>query len=400
MKSPLRHWIRRQERVKKRHILSLVALGALPVMCGIMWLLWRIAPLRQYTIVALELPEGFESSHARAINNEGWVLGQVWDASRARRTVSWIPNMEIKSLPCIMARDINDKGQVDGYTGASGPMGPYTYLIADGTPLVRKGPEKSGMLQANNNLGQAVGIAGDTAVLWEFDGKVTYLGTLGGDRSQAWGINNKSRVVGHAQVKSGGFHAFIWDATEGMRDLGTLGFSESMATDINDWGLVVGFLGKLGELTQSFIWSASEGMKDIGTLGFKSGSAASINNTGQVVGVYDSTSFFQSSVNGLVKRIQALRPRWNWLKEIQKDLIRILPNERTESSPFLWERGSMHDLNILLPAGATWERLSSAIDINDRGQIVGHGILDGKERAYVMTPVPDNQDRIRISRRE
>ena len=50
------------------------------------------------------------------------------------------------------------------------------------------------------------------------------LGTLGGDYSDAYGINDAGQVVGWSYTAEGFGHAFITAADGmGMRDLGTLG---------------------------------------------------------------------------------------------------------------------------------------------------------------------------------
>jgi probable HAF family extracellular repeat protein len=48
----------------------------------------------------------------------------------------------------------------------------------------------------------------------------------------------------------------------------------------------------------------------------------------------------------------------------------------------VWENGQMHDLNHFLPAGSGWQRLGEANDINDSGQIVGWGVLNGQFHAF------------------
>lgn len=45
----------------------------------------------------------------------------------------------------------------------------------------------------------------------------------------------------------------------------------------------------------------------------------------------------------------------------------------------------MLDLNALIPAGSNWT-LNEANDINEHGQIVGRGRLNGQERAFLLTP--------------
>src|SRR5581483_8946967 len=77
------------------------------------------------------------------------------------------------------------------------------------------------------------------------DDIVTYLGSLGGVESRAFGINAAGRVVGYASRQDGRFHAFLWDGI--LRDLGTLpNANESFAYAINDVGQIVGASGNLG----------------------------------------------------------------------------------------------------------------------------------------------------------
>ena len=70
---------------------------------------------------------------------------------------------------------------------------------------------------------------------------MTDLGTLGGDYSCAFGINDAGQVVGHPRLATGSIHAFITGPDGvGMTDLGTLGGDYSYASGINDAGQVVG----------------------------------------------------------------------------------------------------------------------------------------------------------------
>jgi probable HAF family extracellular repeat protein len=67
------------------------------------------------------------------------------------------------------------------------------------------------------------------------------LGTLGGSlrvggqRSNAFGINDSSQVVGTSIVPGGNSHAFLWDDSAGMTDLMTLGGANSTANHIDNW---------------------------------------------------------------------------------------------------------------------------------------------------------------------
>jgi probable HAF family extracellular repeat protein len=52
---------------------------------------------------------------------------------------------------------------------------------------------------------------------------------------------------------------------------------------------------------------------------------------------------------------------------------------------FLWENGVLLDLNTLLPEKSGWT-LEEARDINNRGQICGTGVLNGRREAFLLTP--------------
>lgn len=66
------------------------------------------------------------------------------------------------------------------------------------------------------------------------------LGTLGGDWSTAWDVNDHGQVVGYSSIGDGQSRAFIWDPVNGMIELLTLG-GNSLARAINNRGEIVGY---------------------------------------------------------------------------------------------------------------------------------------------------------------
>jgi len=153
------------------------------------------------------------------------------------------------------------------------------------------------------------------------------------------GINNDGQVVGYrSTTPAGDPHAVLWE-NGFVRDLGTLGGSHSQALAINDRGQVVGTSDAGGGGYHAFLWQNGV-MTDLGTLGGIS-QAVAINASGQIVG-------------------------------------NSPPEGATIVHAFLWENGAMTDLGTL---GGT---SSTAIDINDRGQIIGQSsMVDGAYHAFL-----------------
>ena len=52
----------------------------------------------------------------------------------------------------------------------------------------------------------------------------------------------------------------------------------------------------------------------------------------------------------------------------------------------IWEEGKLSVLYDLLANPDGWEKLCIAEDINDRGEIVGYGIYQGCQSAFLLTP--------------
>jgi probable HAF family extracellular repeat protein len=131
--------------------------------------------------------------------------------------------------------------------------------------------------------------AGDTSTAHAFvhsGGRMTDLGTLGGEPSYAWAINESGAVAGESTLADGRIHAFRHDAS-GMVDLGTLGGRYSSARGINDKGAVVGRAERVDGCCSAFLFDHGR-MYDLNEYlapapTHRLGEAAGINNLGQIV---------------------------------------------------------------------------------------------------------------------
>jgi probable HAF family extracellular repeat protein len=117
---------------------------------------------------------------------------------------------------------------------------------------------------------------------------LTWLGTLGGCCSDAWGVSaDGAVVVGRARNAAGFYRAFRWTASGGMQNLGTLGGYWSGANSVSADGAVVVGRARNAEWLyndRAFRWTASGGMQDLGTLpGYDMSYAYAVSADGSVV---------------------------------------------------------------------------------------------------------------------
>ena len=259
------------------------------------------------------------------------------------------------------ATGINDRGLVVGFSANTVPdpfsmfgFGTQTRTFVWKNGVMRDigtlgGPDATPF--GHNNRGQVSGSSytddianpdtGQPTVhpfLWE-DGKMTDLGSLGGTLAYGEGVNERGQVIGLSSLKGNLiFHPFLWECGV-MKDLGTLGGDNGDVSWINDAGQIVGYADLPGSQTHdAFLWERGV-MTDLGNFG-QTSRAFAINSRGQVVG-------------------------------------HSLTNDGTFHA-FLWQKGApMIDLNIFIPEGSSLGLLTDAMNINDRGEIMGLGFPPG-----------------------
>jgi probable HAF family extracellular repeat protein len=144
-----------------------------------------------------------------------------------------------------------------------------------------------------NASGQAAGSGANAdgelhALFWTQAGGVVDLGTLGGNFSQAQGIDDDGAVIGYSQLDDEGTvtHPFIWTQAGGMHDLGSLGGDFAIPSRMNDEGQVVGLSSTASGAMHGFSWTQAGGMVDLGTLdgaGMRS-DATAVNDSGEIAG--------------------------------------------------------------------------------------------------------------------
>lgn len=325
---------------------------------------------------------GGESSFGLGINETGSVTGASFKTTgphggilHAFRYVDGIGMIDVGALPTAdlsEGQGINRTGAIVGgsFVNAGGDTGINAFMADSNLNLTNIGtPGRYSYAWDVNDLGHVTGeldneLGQTRAFKWHRDFGMRDLGTLGGSKSVGRSINGFGNVAGEsATANNSATHAFRFKDGQGMRDLGTLGGRNSSGYGINDHGDVVGqsdfqlvnnpspssttmfaFPGGSISGTHAFFWSEAGGLKDLGHLGGGYSIAHAVNNNLEAVGY--------STITGGARRA-----------------VRFLPG------------GGIKDLNSLLPSGSGWV-LSEAWDINDRGQITGNGIHNGKHHAF------------------
>ncbi|MEI7671331.1 MAG: T9SS type A sorting domain-containing protein [Deltaproteobacteria bacterium] len=307
----------------------------------------------RYTVTDLGTLGG-QSSYARAINDAGTVVGYV----QSTFSMAFVyQNKAMDSLGTLgglssVATYIGDSGKVVGYSVTSAPLVTHGFLYRNKImrDLGPPGSSAYGINTAGSIVGVSVSSAGNAHPALYENGTWTDLGTLGGRLGGALRINNSGMIVGNSQLPGDSiYHPFLYQNGT-MSDLGTLGGLNSFAHDINDAGAIVGQSSVLGPGSpiRPFLYNKGT-MTDIGTFGGLVGSAEGINNSETVVG------YSRTAAN--------------------------IPHA------FVYEGGVMTDLNGVTDTTGGWV-LQFAYGINNRGEIVGHGIHNGKVRAFLLTPPP------------
>jgi len=295
----------------------------------------------------------------------------------------------------VMPRGVNDRGEIAGTLVLNGGGGgPVLWTPAGGVTRLGDftgGTATDGLGIAINNSTQIAGAVFGRAAFWPRPAKAIALGPV---PSAANAINDAGMVVGFEASPTGADgRAFRRLADGTFEYLSAPGLTETVALAVNASGHVSGL-----SRTNPFVWAPDGTVTTLRGLGGGSvfGQAHGINDQNWVAGV--------QLINGLTSHALLWRPGEDPLD------IGGLPG-RTDSvaesinnhgvivgssvvgglaRAFVWteEEGALPLTSLLDASGRGWV-LTNPFDINDRGQIVGQGIYQGRQQGFLLTPVPE-----------
>jgi probable HAF family extracellular repeat protein len=251
--------------------------------------------------------------------------------------------------------------------------------------------------------------------VWDEKDGMVDIGTLGGPDNFPAVINNRGQVAGFAYTNSSPnpyppflptYHPYLWDKRHGMKDLGSFGGDAASVNGLNERGEVVGGDYFAGDTQlHPFLWNGKKFL-DLTAPPFAwdgNGEANWINEAGEVVG----NAGLDLSCDGVNTDFHAFL----WTKGVMSDLGHVageadsradfinsltqvvgvsFPCDFSFSTAFLWENGSIVDLNTLVPPNSPLS-LFWAPFIDDEGVIGAFGSLaNGDMHVALLIPCDEN----------
>jgi probable HAF family extracellular repeat protein len=337
------------------------------------------ASAQSFQISAVNPLSGDQTSIAMGINNAGMLVGTSYDAN-GNGHAYYLQGGTQTALATLggstsEANGISSDGRIAGSSALSSGLTHACYWIsgtpADADPANVYGPScgltinSAGVLAGyyTNSSSQPQGFTFNGLVL----AAVNYPSAT---QTTVNGINDQGLLVG-SYTSSGGVFGFIENGATFQTVPNLSGGTEGQANAVNLATDVAGWVTNSSDQEQAALWR-NETLILLGDLGGNYGEAMGLNNYGQVVGASNiaASSYTPAyTANGNTSSFTAAGS--------------LPPMNDSLSHAFLWQNGTLYDLNAFLPGNSGWI-LQSARGINDSGPIVDRvcshaGGIDARE---------------------
>ncbi len=287
-------------------------------------------------------PEAGATVRAYALSDRGHVLGLYGDINRQVYVYQPYTGMSVIEGDLLYPSDINSSGYAVG--------GAYpNWLVVNGQ-VMDLSTSGSSDIFINDHLQTAGQRFVGSSRIGFFqksvkEGEPMTISVDGYDATEPTDLNNEGHVVGLFKKNDGKYYAFAWDAINGGTELDiTPGpFDRAEAFAVNDKGDIVA-----GNKVQMWYLHAEGERELVDAPGGGFAKVVGMNNAGQVIGSYGYSG---------------------------------------PATPFYWANGESYDLVDLIDNFPADLRLSTVVDINNRGQILIH-TFDNSNRlqAWVLLP--------------
>lgn len=234
----------------------------------------------------------------------------------------------------------------------------------------------------------------ESRTLLAADYRIIDLGTLGGDTSVATAINNRGQVVGYSTTEDGETRAFIYKNGR-MRAVDSGKGVESRALDISDRGHIGGFFSTKSGLARGFLLHRGDftPLDGFDRRDRDDSVVFAVRKNGVAFGQSGDDLVVWRDRKPIALGSAAKLDRFGIDGGLGFDgddvIVGFTEDDDDSRHTFAPKSGELIDLNDLVEDGDDWT-LVRATDINDKGQIVGTGIIDGERHAFLLTPVHDH----------
>jgi len=340
---------------------------------------------------------------AESISDRGWVIGDAnLSGDRAVHALLW-----------------RDGGRTDLGT-LGGVNSQEQWPVKDNRGLIVGTAETSATDPFNEDFcafaGQGVPTTGLICLgfLWR-NGVMTPLSTLGGNNSYATGVNNRGEAVGWAENSTQDptcvppqvldFEAVIWGPKAGqIQQLPPLaGDTITAAAGINDREQVIGVSGVCSDPTSHGVLWQHGTVVDLGNLGGVLNTIPwAINSAGYIVGQSDlagdaTMHAFTSTEDEGMQDIGTLPGDFTSLAFGTNEKEQVVGGSCVDAAlsncrAFLWQNGTMTDVNSLVPAGSTPLYLFFGNDINSQGEIAAYAFDQSNGEFHAAVAIPCDRE--------